>query len=130
MDVQSTRDSSGIVLNHLASQIPSLFGGSADLSSSTKTYLKNMGDFSCTDYSGRNIWFGVREHAMGAILNGLALSGFRSFGSTFFAFSDYVKPAMRLSAFMDLPVTYIFTHDSINIGMDGPTHQPVEQLAA
>ena len=130
LDVQSTRDSSGIVLNHLASQIPSLFGGSADLSSSTKTYLKNMGDFSCTDYSGRNIWFGVREHAMGAILNGLALSGFRSFGSTFFAFSDYVKPAMRLSAFMDLPVTYIFTHDSINIGMDGPTHQPVEQLAA
>ena len=128
LDVQSTRDSSGIVLNHLASQIPSLFGGSADLSSSTKTYLKNMGDFSCTDYSGRNIWFGVREHAMGAILNGLALSGFRSFGSTFFAFSDYVKPAMRLSAFMDLPVTYIFTHDSINIGMDGPTHQP--QLAA
>ena len=120
LDVQSTRDSSGIVLNHLASQIPSLFGGSADLSSSTKTYLKNMGDFSCTDYSGRNIWFGVREHAMGAILNGLALSGFRSFGSTFFAFSDYVKPAMRLSAFMDLPVTYIFTHDSINIGMDGP----------
>ena len=130
LDVQSTRDSSGMVLNHLASQIPSLFGGSADLSSSTKTYLKDMGDFSCTDYSGRNIWFGVREHAMGAILNGLALSGFRSFGSTFFAFSDYVKPAMRLSAFMDLPVTYIFTHDSINIGMDGPTHQPVEQLAA
>lgn len=129
-DVQSTRDSSGMVLNHLASQIPSLFGGSADLSSSTKTYLKDMGDFSYLNYFGRNIWFGVREHAMGAILNGLALSGFRSFGSTFFAFSDYVKPAMRLSAFMDLPVTYIFTHDSINIGMDGPTHQPIEQLAA
>ncbi len=130
LDVQSTRDSSGMVLNHLASQIPSLFGGSADLSSSTKTYLKDMGDFSYLNYFGRNIWFGVREHAMGAILNGLALSGFRSFGSTFFAFSDYVKPAMRLSAFMDLPVTYIFTHDSINIGMDGPTHQPIEQLAA
>ena len=130
LDVLSTRDSSGMVLNHLASQIPSLFGGSADLSSSTKTYLKDMGDFSYLNYFGRNIWFGVREHAMGAILNGLALSGFRSFGSTFFAFSDYVKPAMRLSAFMDLPVTYIFTHDSINIGMDGPTHQPIEQLAA
>ena len=129
-DVQSTRDSSGMVLNHLAKQIPSLFGGSADLSSSTKIYLKDMGDFSATNYLGRNIWFGVREHAMGAILNGLALSGFRSYGSTFFAFSDYVKPAMRLSAFMNLPVTYIFTHDSINIGMDGPTHQPVEQLAA
>lgn len=129
-ELLSTRDSNNMVMNYLASQIPSLFGGSADLSSSAKTYLKGLGDFSSNDYLGRNIWFGVREHAMGSILNGLALSGFRSYGSTFFAFSDYLKPAMRLSAFMNLPVTYIFTHDSINIGMDGPTHQPIEQLAA
>ena len=105
-------------------------GGSADLSSSTKTYLEDMGDFSPTNRTGKNIWFGVREHAMAAILNGISLSGIRTFASTFMAFSDYMKPAIRLSSIMNLPVTYIFTHDSITIGEDGPTHQPVEQLVS
>jgi transketolase len=89
-----------------------------------------MSDIKDNHYSGKNIWFGVREHAMGAILNGLALTGFKPFGSTFLTFSDYLKPAIRLSSLMNLPVNYIFTHDSINIGPDGPTHQPIEQLAS
>ena len=119
-----------MVLEELAKSFDYLIGGSADLASSTKTYLKDYPDIlNETHYLGKNIWFGVREHAMGAILNGLALTGFHPYGSTFLAFSDYLKPALRMSALMNLPVTYIFTHDDITIGSDGPTHQPVEQLA-
>ena len=125
---EATRVTNGTILNEIAKYIPNLIGGSADLSSSTNTYLKNSADIKDGHYEGKNIWFGVREHSMGAILNGLALTGFRPFGSTFLTFSDYVKPAIRLSALMNLPVNYIFTHDSINIGPDGPTHQPIEQL--
>jgi len=127
----ATRSSSGEVLNALAKKVPSIFGGSADLAGSNKTNLKNEGDFSADSYEGRNIWFGVREFAMGAALNGMALhGGLRVFGGTFFVFSDYVRPAIRLSALMGLPVTYVFTHDSIAVGEDGPTHEPVEQLAS
>ena len=116
-------------MNFIAPKTKFFIGGSADLSSSTNTYLKDMQDIKDNHYFGKNIWFGVREHSMGSILNGLALSGFKPFGSTFLTFSDYMKPAIRLSALMNLPVNYIFTHDSINIGPDGPTHQPIEQLA-
>ena len=116
------------ILNQFTSKSNFIMGGSSDLSSSTKTYIDNGGDFSSTNRSGKNILFGVREHAMGAILNGIALSGIKTFGSTFLAFSDYLKPAIRMSALMKLPVNYIFTHDSISLGEDGPTHQPVEQL--
>ncbi|WP_410904905.1 transketolase [Priestia sp. SIMBA_032] len=127
----ATRASSGEVLNGLAQNVPQLFGGSADLASSNKTLMKGEGNFSPTDYSGRNIWFGVREFAMGAALNGMALhGGVKVFGATFFVFSDYLRPAIRLAALMKLPVTYVFTHDSIAVGEDGPTHEPVEQLAA
>lgn len=127
---QASRDFNQEVMNKLAHWIPNFIGGSADLGSSTKTYLKECGDiWPENQYMGTNIWFGVREHAMGAILNGLALTGFQVYGSTFLSFSDYVKPAMRMSALMNLPVTYIFTHDDFTIGSDGPTHQPVEQLA-
>lgn len=125
----STREASGILINRLAEVIPNLFGGSADLAPSTKTYMKNRKDFSHADYTGSNLHFGVREHAMGAILNGISLhGGLRPFGATFFIFSDYMKPAMRLSSMMKLPVTYVLTHDSIGVGEDGPTHQPIEQL--
>lgn len=127
---EATRVSNGYVLNEISRLIPNLIGGSADLSSSTNTYLKSCDDIKDEHYLGKNIWFGVREHSMGAILNGLALSKFKVFGSTFLVFSDYLKPSIRLSALMDLPVTYIFTHDSVNIGQDGPTHQPIEQLAS
>ena len=128
----ATRDSSGKVLNVLAKSVPWLVGGAADLFPSTKTRLtfEGAGDFLAGDRSGRNFHFGIREHAMGAILNGLSLAKIRPFGSTFFIFSDYAKPAIRLSAIMELPVIYIFTHDSIGVGEDGPTHQPVEQLIA
>ena len=128
----ATRDSSSKVLNALAQNVPWLNGGSADLAPSTKTRLtfNGAGDFNAEWPDGRNLHFGVREHAMGAILNGLALSKVRAFGSTFLIFSDYLRPAMRLSALMELPVIYIFTHDSIGLGEDGPTHQPVEQLAS
>lgn len=127
----ATRSSSGEVINALAKKIPAFFGGSADLAGSNKTTIKGAGDFSATDREGRNIWFGVREFAMGAALNGMALHGGLSvFGGTFFVFSDYVRPAIRLSALMGLPVTYVFTHDSIAVGEDGPTHEPIEQLAA
>jgi len=126
---EATRDSAYRVLNFLARQTDLLFGGSADLFSSTKTYIEDGGDFNKNNYGGTNIWFGVREHAMGAILNGIALSGYLPFGSTFLTFSDYLKPAIRMSALMDLPVTYIFTHDSINVGEDGPTHEPIEQIS-
>lgn len=125
---ESTRVTSGKILNEIAKLYPHFIGGSADVSSSTKTYLEDMGNFSRENYLGRNIWFGVREHAMGAILNGLALSGLHPFGSCFLTFSDYLKPAIRMASLMNLPVIYIFTHDSISVGKDGATHQPVEQL--
>ena len=123
------RDINFQVMNVVSAFIDRFIGGSADLSSSTKTYLKNGGNFGPDNYKGKNISFGVREHAMGAMLNGIALTNFRCFGSTFLTFADYLKPAIRNSALMNLPVTYIFTHDSILIGQDGATHQPVEQLA-
>ena len=127
----ATRESSGIVINRLANIIPNLMGGSADLAPSNKTYMKDKGDFSAKDRSGQNLHFGVREHAMAAITNGMyAHGGLKVFCSTFFVFSDYMKGAMRLSALMKLPVTYVLTHDSIGVGEDGPTHQPIEQLAA
>lgn len=126
----STREASGILINRLADKIPNLFGGSADLAPSNKTEMKNREDFSPENYKGSNIRFGVREHGMGGVLNGLSLhGGVRPYGGTFFIFSDYMKPSMRLSALMKLPVTYVLTHDSIGVGEDGPTHQPVEQLA-
>ncbi len=126
----ATRDSSGQVLNMVAKNLPWLIGGAADLAPSTKTHLKfdNAGDFEPENYSGRNFHFGIREHAMGSILNGLSLSKVRPFGSGFLIFSDYCRPSIRLSALMEIPVIYIFTHDSIGVGEDGPTHQPVEQL--
>ena len=117
------------IMKTIRSLVPNFLGGSADLASSTKTYLRGEADISKADYTGSNIWFGVREHAMGAILNGLALTNFQVFGSTFLTFADYLKPAMRMSALMKLDPTFIFTHDSIAIGSDGPTHQPIEQLA-
>ena len=127
----ATRESSGIVINRLANIIPNLMGGSADLAPSNKTYMKDKGDFSAKDRSGQNLHFGVREHAMAAITNGMyAHGGLKVFCSTFFVFSDYMKGAMRLSALMKLPVTYVLTHDSIGVGEDGPTHQLIEQLAA
>ncbi|HWL23414.1 MAG TPA: transketolase [Ureibacillus sp.] len=130
-DKLATRTSSGEVLNVLAKNVPQLFGGSADLASSNKTLLKGEGNFSSADYSGRNIWFGVREFAMGAAVNGMALhGGVKVFGATFFVFSDYLRPAIRLAALMKLPVIYVFTHDSIAVGEDGPTHEPIEQLAS
>jgi len=128
----SGREASGIVLNQIAEGVPWLLGGAADLAPSSKTRLEfeDAGDLSAEDPAGRNIHFGVREHAMAAILNGLALSKLRPFGAGFLIFSDYAKPAIRLSAMMDLPVVHIFTHDSIGVGEDGPTHQPIEHLAA
>lgn len=127
----ATREASGIVLNSLARAIPWLIGGSADLSESNRTYLEGYPPIRRHDYSGRNIHFGVREHAMGAILNGLTLhGGLIPYGGTFLVFSDYMRPALRLAALMELPVIYVFTHDSIFLGEDGPTHQPVEHLAS
>ena len=128
----ATRDASGQALNAIAKNVPWLIGGSADLAPSCKTRLsfEGAGDFNPDNPAGRNLHFGIREHAMGAILNGLSLSKVRPFGSGFLIFSDYARPAIRLSALMELPVIYIFTHDSIGVGEDGPTHQPVEQLAS
>lgn len=126
----ATRVSSGKVLNALAPRIPWLIGGSADLAPSTMTLLEKAGDFSAANYGGRNLHFGVREHAMAAACNGMALVGLRPYGATFFVFTDYMRPALRLSAMMRLGVIYILTHDSIGLGEDGPTHQPVEHLAA
>lgn len=125
---EELRETNSKIMNIISTKTDLFIGGSADLSSSCKTNLLNSDELSFTNPSGKNIYFGVREHAMGAILNGLALSGLNVFGSTFLTFSDYIKPAIRMSALMDLPVTYIFTHDSIAIGEDGPTHQPIEQL--
>ena len=127
----ATRESSGIMINRLAKLIPNLIGGSADLAPSNKTYMSGKGDFSAEDRSGQNLHFGVREHAMAAIVNGMcAHGGLKVFCSTFFVFSDYMKGAMRLSSLMNLPIAYVLTHDSIGVGEDGPTHQPIEQLAA
>lgn len=127
----ATRNSSGAVINAIAESVPSFFGGSADLAGSNKTYMNNEKDFTRADYSGKNIWYGVREFAMGAAMNGIALhGGLKTYGGTFFVFSDYLRPAIRLAALMQLPVTYVFTHDSIAVGEDGPTHEPIEQLAA
>ncbi|WP_026692378.1 transketolase [Peribacillus kribbensis] len=127
----ASRASSGEVLNGIAKQVPYLVGGSADLQGSNNTGIKDSGDFSADEYEGRNIWFGVREFGMGAAMNGMALhGGLKVFGGTFFVFSDYLRPAIRLAALMGLPVTYVFTHDSIAVGEDGPTHEPIEQLAS
>jgi transketolase len=127
----STRVASGEAINHFVKLVPAIFGGSADLSHSTMTDISGEKVFAVESYSGRNIYFGVREHAMGAAGNGMALhGGVKPFVSTFFVFSDYLRPAIRLAALQKLPVTYVFTHDSIAVGEDGPTHEPVEQLAA
>jgi transketolase len=126
----ASRESGGTVLNAIAKNVPWLIGGSADLATSNKTTLKfdGAGDFQAASYAGRNLHFGVREHAMGASLSGLALSKLRPFGATFFNFSDYMRPTIRLAAIMEIPAIYVYTHDSIGLGEDGPTHQPVEQL--
>lgn len=127
----ATRNLSGEVIQRICSKNVSLFGGAADLAPSTKTYMNKQGDFGSQDYTGRNVHFGVRELAMTGILNGLELhGGFTSYGSTFFVFSDYMKPMIRLAALMNIAPTYILTHDSIGVGEDGPTHQPIEQLAS
>lgn len=127
---ESPRVTSGKILSSVVPKYPTMIGGSADLFVATNTYIKEGGDYSGDNYGGKNIFFGVREHCMGAILNGFALCGYHPYGSTFLSFSDYQKPSIRMSAMMDLPVTYIYTHDSISVGPDGATHQPVEQLAA
>jgi transketolase len=129
---KATRETSAVVLNAMAKNVPWLIGGSADLAPSCKTRLtfNGTGDFSATDYGGRNLHFGVREHAMGAILNGLSLSKVRAYGSGFLIFSDYGRNPLRLAALMEIPVIYVFTHDSIAVGEDGPTHQPIEHLAS
>ena len=128
----ASRASSGKVLNQIAASVPWMLGGSADLAPSNKSLLTfgGTGDFTAENRGGRNFHFGIREHAMGAICNGMALSGLRAYGATFFVFLDYMRPAVRLASIMKLPVLYIFTHDSIGVGEDGPTHQPVEQLAS
>lgn len=128
---KGTRTASGIVLNAIAQRVPALIGGSADLESSTMTHMKGLGVMTAQDYSGRNVYFGVREFGMGAAVNGMLLhGGLKVFGGTFFVFSDYLRPAIRLASIMDVPAIYVFTHDSIGVGEDGPTHEPIEQLAA
>ncbi len=130
-DAMATRDASGKVLNAIAPHLPTLMGGSADLAPSNNTYVKSMGEFQANSYGGRYFRFGVREHAMGGILNGLVLTdGIIPYGGTFFVFSDYMRPAIRLACIMGIRPIYIFTHDSIGVGEDGPTHEPIEQLAA
>jgi transketolase len=124
----ATRDSSAKVQNAVGARVPWLIGGAADLYPSTKTLMKDGGDFEKTNYAGRNFHFGIREHTMGSIISGMALSCVRPYGATFFIFSDYMRPTIRLAAMMRLPVIYIYTHDSIGLGEDGPTHQPIEQL--
>jgi transketolase len=128
----ASRASSGKVLNQAAQHVPWLLGGSADLAPSNNTLLKfqDVGDFKAGQYGGRNFHFGIREHGMGAICNGMSLCGLRVYGATFFVFADYMRPSIRLAALMGLPVFYVFTHDSIGVGEDGPTHQPIEHLAA
>ena len=128
----ASRDAGGKVLNAIAKGLPGVIGGAADLAPSTKTDLKweGAGSFEPGDYAGRNMHFGVREHAMGSIANGMALSYLRSYTGTFLVFSDYMRPPIRLAAIMEVPVVFVFTHDSIGVGEDGPTHQPIEQLAS
>lgn len=127
----ATRSSAGSVLNHLAPHLPQLVGGSADLAPSTKTLLEGSDSVTPGSFAGRNLHFGVREHAMASMMNGMALhGGWRVYGATFFVFADYCRPAIRLAALMGLPVIYVFTHDSYNVGEDGPTHQPIEHLAS
>ena len=128
----ASRSSSGKVLNQVAKNVPWLLGGSADLAPSTNTLLTfdKVGDFSVQNPGGRNFHFGIREHAMGAIVNGMATCGLRPYGATFFVFTDYMRPPIRLAAMMELPSLFVFTHDSIGVGEDGPTHEPVEHLAA
>ncbi len=126
----ASRESSGTVLNAIAAQVPWLLGGSADLAPSTKTLIKGAKSFQRKQYDGRNLHFGIREHAMAAMLNGMSLSKLRPYGATFLVFSDYMRPSLRLAALMEQPAIYIFTHDSIGVGEDGPTHQPIEHLAA
>lgn len=125
----ATRNLSGKVLNKLSAKLPNLFGGSADLAPSNKSYVNGAGDYSAENYAGRNVHFGVRELAMTGIGNGLVLHGLKAYVSTFFVFSDYVKPMARLASLMEIPLTFILTHDSIGVGEDGPTHEPIEQLA-
>lgn len=127
---EAMRDINSKVINTIAPAVPLLMTASADVFSSTKVYLANGGDFGPEHRTGKNIWCGVREHAMAAIMNGIALSGLRVIGSTFLTFSDYMRPAMRMASIMKLPVTYVFTHDSYSVGEDGPTHQPIEQLSS
>ena len=126
--MESPRDTSKKVLNGVVPNIPFMIGGAADTFGPNKTYIENVGNFTSENPLGKNIYYGVREHAMGAITNGLALSGYRPYCSTFLSFSDYLKPAMRMACLMNLPNIYVYTHDSISVGEDGPTHQPVEQL--
>ncbi|MDP4611003.1 MAG: transketolase [Opitutales bacterium] len=126
----ATRASGGVVINAVAKEVPQLISGSADLYGSTKNYIKDGGDFGADNYAGRNIWFGIREHGMGAICNGIAYDGiFRPSGATFLVFADYMRGSIRLASLAKLPVTYIFTHDSVGVGEDGPTHQPVETVS-
>ena len=128
-DADATRNISGWVLNKKLKSVPGLIGGSADLAPSNMTYMSGEGDFSANDYTGKNLHFGIREFAMSAITNGMVLHGLRAFCATFFVFSDYVKPMARLASLMQIPTTYVLTHDSIGVGEDGPTHEPIEQLA-
>ena len=127
--VEATRDSNKMFIDYLNKNIKTFIGGAADVGSTTKTYMSSYNDVDSSNYNGFNIWYGVREHAMGAITNGLALANLKPYCSTFLSFADYMKPAIRQAALMKLPVTYIFSHDSVLIGQDGPTHQPIEQLA-
>jgi transketolase len=124
----ATRQASGKVLEKVVVESPFIIGGSADLTPSNNTLVKTLQDFSADNYSGRYIRYGIREHGMGAIMNGMALSGLRPYGGTFLVFSDYMRPTIRLAALMGVPVVYVFTHDSIGLGEDGPTHQPVEHI--
>ena len=127
--IEAPRDTSRKILNYVVQNSPYMMGGAADTFGPNKTYVEEIGDFSKDNYAGRNIYYGVREHAMGAITNGLCLHGYRPYCSTFMSFSDYLKPALRLACLMQLPNIYIFSHDSISVGEDGPTHQPIEQLS-
>ena len=126
----ATRGHGGAVINEIAKHVPNLITGSADLFGSNKNYIKDGGDFGTADWTGKNIWYGIREHAMGAMLNGIAYDGiFKASGATFCVFADYLRPSIRLAALAELPVTYVFTHDSVGVGEDGPTHQPVETVS-
>ena len=128
IDKKNMRDINKYVINNISKNVEAFIGGACDVSASTKTYIDNSGDITSKKFNAKNIWYGVRENASASISNGLALLNFRPYTSTFLAFSDYMKPGLRMSALMNLPVLYIFTHDSVGVGKDGPTHEPVEQL--